>query len=351
MMDAFSFEASPWELYLDKVKPGSTLPAVRILTLLEGETEDAVEEAFETLEDLAVNLDIETLPQAQLPAEAQKRQQLECKLYQQGKLLTGLPEGDPLLLYLQELAMLPAQGDENILAADLAAANRQGREDTGLQTRLVNLSLSRVLELAGDYMSRGVLLLDLIQEGSMGLWRAILTYTGEEPFAVVAERWVRHCMAKAVILQARQWGVGAKLRQDLEAYRTADRSLLTRLGRNPTPEEIAQEMGIDLEKGQVYEDMLRTAQLLEKAHTPKQEQTPEDEQAVEDTAYFQSRQRIMEMLSVLTPQEAQVLSLRFGLEGTQPATPQQVGAKLGITADEAVALEAQALSKLRKEQG
>ena len=182
----------------------------------------------------------------------------------------------------------------------------------------------------------------------MGLWRAILSYTGQDMFRHVRDWWIRHYMTKAVTLQARENGVGTKLRSDLEDYRAADRRLLDELGRNATPEEIARDMGITGEKAQVLEDMLQNARVLEKAHAPKPEPTAEDEQAVEDTAYFQSRQRIMDMLSSLNAQEAQVLTLRFGLEGGLPCTAQQVAEKMHLTQEEAVALEAAALAKLRK---
>lgn len=349
-MNEFSFEASAWELYAEKLNGGDRVAAAKFLTLLEGESEDALEDAFTQLEDLGVTLDVSELPKPVLTGDNGKRLLLEEKLVKQSKLLTDLPEGDPLLLYLQELAMIPACGDEGVLAMELAEANRQGKDSSSLQARLVNLSLSRVVELAGTYTGRGVLLLDLIQEGSMGLWQGILRYTGQEDFCASRDWWIHQYMAKAVILQARENGVGGKLRQALEDYRAADRKLLTQLGRNPTMEEIAREMNATCEDAQVYEEMLRTAQLLEKAHAPKQEETPEDQQAVEDTAYFQSRQRIADMLAALTQQEAQVLSLRFGLEGGLPYTPQDVGAKLGLTADEVVAMEAQALAKLRAEQ-
>jgi len=351
MNDSFSFELSPWELYLEKVKRGSSLSAARMLTLLEGEEEDAVEEAFAQLEEMSVLPWIGELSFVELSGDAEIRQRLECKLYRNRTLLTDLPEGDPLRLFLEEISSLPAQGDEELLALELAENNKNGTEDVGLRTRLVNLSLFRVVEIAGEFMNRGVLLLDLIQEGSMGLWKAILSYTGQDIFRHVRDWWIRFYMTKAVFVQARESGVGSKLRQALEEYRAADRKLLTDLGRNPTPEEIAQEMGIHPDKALMYEDMLRSAQLVEQAHKPKPEQTPEDDQAVEDTAYFQSRQRIMEMLSTLTKEEAQVLTLRFGLEGGQPATAQQVGAKLGLSADEVVSMEAAALQKLRKEQG
>ena len=139
------------------------------------------------------------------------------------------------------------------------------------------------------------------------------------------------------------------MRKALEDYRAADKALLTQLGRNPTLEEIALEMGVSPEEAEVYAEMLRTASLLEKAKKPPQEPQPEDEQAVEDTAYFQSRQRIMEMLSTLTEQEAKLVSLRYGLEGGLPLSPEAVGEKLGLTAEDVVNMEAAALRKLRQD--
>ena len=180
----------------------------------------------------------------------------------------------------------------------------------------------------------------------MGLWQGILNYTGGD-FDSHIDWWIDQYLAKAVTLQARENGVGQKMRKALEDYRAVDKRLLTQLGRNPTLEEIALEMGVSPEDAEVYQEMLRTASILEKAKQPTQEPRPEDEQAVEDTAYFQSRQRVGELLSTLTEQEAQVLNLRFGLEGGLPATPQETASKLGITADAVVQIETEALKKLR----
>jgi len=208
------------------------------------------------------------------------------------------------------------------------------------------VTISRAVSAAKNMTGRGVLLLDLIQEASLGLWEAILRYEGGD-FEQHADWWIHQYLAKAVTLQARQSGVGSKMRKALEDFRTADKHLLTQLGRNPTMEEIALELRISPEDAEIYQDMLRAARTMERARQPQKEQEPEDDQAVENTAYFQSRQRIMEMLSTLTEQQAQVLTLRFGLEGGQPCTPQEVGVKLNLTADQVVEIEAAALQVLR----
>ena len=343
MNDWFSFEQSPWDMAVGKLRSGDTISAVRLLTLLEGEEEDALEEAFQTLDDLAVTLDISELPADFGTGDTEKRLRLEQKLCKAGLRPQDLPEGDPLRLYLEEMAGIPAFGDVRLLAMELAETG-----DAGVQARLVNLSLSRVLQLAGEFTGRGVLLMDLIQEGSLGLWNGILAYGKEQNFEQVRDWWIRQYMARAVTLQARASGVGRKMRAALEDYRAADRRLLTALGRNPTVEEIALELQVSPEEAQVYEEMLRTAQTLAQAKAPEKEPEEED-QAVEDTAYFQSRQRIAEMLSTLTEQEAQLVSLRFGLEGGMPCTAEDVAAKLGMTPDEVVAMEAAALAKLRRE--
>ena len=343
MNDWFSFERSPWDMAVEKLRSGDAISAVRLLTLLEGEEEDAVEEAFQTLEQLEVTLDISDLPADFGTGETEKRLRLEQKLAKSGLQPGAFPEGDPLGLYLEEMAGIPAFGDVQLLAEEVAKG-----QDPDAQGKLVNLSLSRVVELAGEFTGRGVLLLDLIQEGSLGLWNGILTYDGSRDFETVRDWWIRQYMARAVTVQARASGVGRKMRAALEDYRAADRQLLTKLGRNPTVEEIALELQVSPEEAQVYEEMLRTAQTLARANAPEKEPEEED-QAVEDTAYFQSRQRIAEMLSTLTEQETKLVSLRFGLEGGLPASVEEVAAKLGITPEEAVAMETAALAKLRQE--
>lgn len=339
-----TFEESAWELAARKLRKGDRISAVRFLTLLEGETEEELEDALALLDELSVTLDIGELPEDFGSGEAENRLRMEHKLARQGLNPEQLPEDDTLRLYLQEMAAIPVCGDARLLALELA----EGKRTETVQSALVNLSLSRVVELACGYTGRGVLLTDLIQEGSLGLWQGVLAYTGEREFEEDRDWWIRQYMARVVTMQARQKGVGQKMREGMDAYRTADRKLLTVLGRNPTAEEIAQEMGVSPEQAYFYEDMLRSARQLEKAKPAKaQPEQEEDDQSVENTALFQSRQRIADMLSNLTAEEAKLLTLRFGLEGGMPASTQEAAQALGITADEVVAREAAALAKLR----
>ncbi|MBQ8835386.1 MAG: hypothetical protein IJ001_10780 [Oscillospiraceae bacterium] len=338
----FSFEISPWEAFLRTKQSGDTVSAADLLTMLEGEEEQFVEDALNDLEIGCMVLDISDLPKAGGTGEAARRLRQEMQLVKKGLNPGELEEGDPLRLYLEEVAAMPAFGDEMLLAEKAAKGGEAAME------ALTNLGLSRVIGLAGEHVGYGVLLLDLIQEGSLGLWQAIRCYHGGD-YAAHRDRWIRFYMAKAVTLQARANGVGQKLRAALEDYRTVDERLLSDLGRNPTIEEIALELHMTPDEAASIKKMLDNARLLaqaKKVPEPEEEQE-EEEQPVENTALFQMRQRISDLLSGLNEEDAKLLTLRFGLEGGLPLSPEDAGRKLGLTPDEVVARETAALAKLR----
>lgn len=338
------FEQSPWEQTLGGLKAGDTLSAVTFLALLEGEDEAEAEAALKELENKRVALDITDLPKNPGTGATALRLRQEQQLAEKGQLMEKLEENDPLRLYLEEVAGTPVAGDPQLLAQKLLDG------DELAASRLAELMLSRVIARAMENTGRGVLLLDLIQEGSLGLWQGIMEYTGGD-FETHIDWWIRQYIANAVTIQARASGVGQKLRQAAEDYRAVDERLLTELGRNPTLEEIAEMLHMSVQETAVVAQMLESARMLQRAGKPETEELPqEEEQAVEDTAYFQMRQRISELLSSLSEQDAKLLTLRYGLEGGLPMNPQQVGEKLGLTADEVVAREATALTKLRQSQ-
>ena len=342
-MMEFTFEASPWEQELDVLQPGDTVNALKLLSLLEEADEDTAVEALDAMEQKGVALAIDDLPNLPSGGNMALRLRQEAQLVASGSLPGGLEANDPLRLYLEELAATPAAGNINILAEQYL----QGSEDAA--QKLVTLSLSRVVELAKELAGRNVLLLDLIQEGSMGLWQGILNYT-QGDFSAHRDWWIRQYLHRAIFLQARSGDLGQKLRQGMEDYRDMDQKLLSELGRNPVLEEIAESMHVSVEEAAVYENMLTMAkvrQRVDEAMEPKQVQEEEEEQAVEDTAYFQMRQRIMELLSTLSPEDAELLTLRYGLEGGMPLNPEDTGKKLGLTPQEVVTREANALTKLR----
>ena len=339
----FSFEQSPWDALLDTLRPGDAVDAVNFLTMMEGESEETVEEAFLDMETAAMVLDISNLPKPAGTGEAALRLRQEEQLVRKGLPVRELDESDPLRLYLEEVAMTPAFGDARLWAERSAA----GDENAMLQ--LTNLSLSRVVEAAKAHVGRGVLMMDLIQEGSLGLWQAIQNWRGGD-FEAYSQRWIDFYMAKAVTQQARANGVGQKMRTALEDYRSMDEQLLSELGRNPTVEEVAERLHLTPDAASAVQKMLENARLLAQA---KMQPEPEEEelaetQAVEDTAYFQMRQRINELLSELDEADRKLLTLRYGLEGGKPLDPETAGRKLGLTPEEVVAREAAALAKLRK---
>ena len=342
-MMEFTFEETAWEQALKALRPGDTLSGAKTLVLLEAMSDDEAEEALLSLEEQGITLDITDLPMDSGSGEVALRLRQEQQMARSGDLLAGLDENDPLGLYLQELAAIPAAGDPQVLAQQYAAGDEDVLQD------LTNLCLSRVVEIACEHTGRGILLLDLIQEGSLGLWQGILRYTDGD-FDKHIHWWICQYLAKAALMQARNSGIGEKMKTALEDYRDMDQQLLGELGRNPTLEEIAQAIHITPEEAATVAEMLTQAKLRQQtvlSREPKEE-TPDDNQAVEDTAYFQARQRVLDMLSTLSEQEAKLLSLRFGLDGGLPKTAQQAGEILGLTAEEAVSMEAAALSKLRK---
>lgn len=332
------FEQCPLDGYIETLAPGTTVSAAQLLTQCGDEEE--LEFVFERLEEMGISIDLAQLPAYADYSSSAQRLALEKQFDDPTQIPESLPQNDPLRLYLEELAARPAFGDTNVLISELAA----GKADA---EQLFNLSASRVVELALEFTGYGVLLLDLIQEGSMGLWTALAVFTDGD-FEYFRDYKIRFAMAKAVVMQAQSTGIGQKMRQAVEDFRATDQRLLAELGRNPTLEEIAQALHMEISEAVTVSAMLESARLMVRPEQKEQEPQEED-QAVEDTAYFAQRQRILEMLSTLTEQEAQLLNLRYGLEGGKPMSAAEVGLKLGLTAAQTVELEASALEKLRKQ--
>ena len=347
-----SFGDSPWEAWMDRKRYGDSLSAAQLLTFLEEETEEGVEDAFAALEDRGLKLDVTTLPSRQFVGQAALRLRQEEQMAKENMALKDLGPNDPLRLYLEEIASLPPAEETEELLRQAADGDEKAQEI------LTGAGLRRVAEIAKEFTGYGVLLMDLIQEGSMGLWKVVSgsfffhypIKTSQYLLSSLRDDAIRQAMARAVTLQARESGVGRKMRQALEDYRAVDQRLLAELGRNPTLEEIAQELHMTPEDTATVKRNLDDARILAQATAPKEEAEPEEEdQAVEDTAYFQMRQRITELLSVLPEEDARLLSLRFGLDKELPLSPEDTGKRMGLTPQEVVAREAAALAKLRDE--
>ena len=317
----FSFEMTPWEATLASLHSGDRLSAVRYLTLLEDEEEDGVEQAFEDLQYIGAELSIEDLPPAPGTGPAAVRLRQEQQLVEKNRLETDLDPDDPLRVYLQEVSDL--SGEDSLVSRWLPEVVAQAKTLTG----------------------RGVLLMDLIQEGSLGLWEAVQNEQEDR-----LEAAIRRAMIRTVVLQARAGGILERMHQAAEDYRMVDEKLLGELGRNPTLEEIAQELHMSPEEAATVKKAMDDARIVNQAKNagkPEQKEDPDEDQAVEDTAYFKSRERIMDLLSGLCAEDAKLLTLRFGLEGGLPMTPEDAGRVLGLTPDEVVTREAAVLASLR----
>lgn len=341
----FTFDSAPWEQAIGEIAPGGSMDAMQFLTLMEPESEESLEEALQMLDAKDILLNIDNVSPFAASSDAAVRLRVEKDLAAKHALPQGLEENDPLRLYLEEISILPVCGDAQILAKEYKAGNEN------VLPQLTNLMLSRVAEQAFSLAGRGVLLLDLLQEGGLGLWQAILSYE-DGNFEEYCSRYIQRSLHKALVLQARAYGVGQKMRQAMEDYRNMDEQLLADLGRNPTAEELAEALHMSVQETAAVAQMLETTRRMNMA---KREPEPEEEelaetQAVEDTAYFQMRQRISDLLSGLEETDAKLLSLRFGLDMGLPISAAEVGKILGMTADEVTAREAEALKKLRNQE-
>lgn len=325
-----------------------TVSGAALLALTDGVSDDCMEELFDHMRDLNTLIDVSDLPRDGF-GEAARRLREEEQLVRSGELMTGMDANDPLRLYLQELAGIPVCGDLDVLAMELADANREEAFDEGLFTRILNLSLSRVAEIAKEYVGCGVLLLDLIQEGSLGLWTELECYAGGT-FEAFRDRCIRQAMVFAIFRQARACGLCQRMRQAVEDYRMVDERLLSELGRNPTLDEIAEAMHMTPGEIETVRKFLENARMVDKAHErpEPEEETPEDTQAVEDTAYYQARERVDSLMSGISELEHKVVTMRYGLDGKAPQTAAAVGEKLNLTISEVVELETAALAKMRQ---
>ena len=337
-----TFEESPWESLFGKLAQGGQVSGIQLLTVLEDQPQDELDQALDLLTAKHITLDISDLPPVHAGGEAATRLRLEQKLASRDCLASEIAANDPLRLFLEEVSCLSVSENVALLAEKLLLG------EPGIHEKLMDCMLPRLVETAKTYTGKGVLLLDLIQEASLGLWQGIGTYSGGDILAV-CDWWIHQYLAAAVLRQAIEDGLGKKLKEAVEDYRSVDEKLLAELGRNPTIDEIAQALHISVEEAGSVAAILENARELNRVKQPEPEQLPRDEdQAVENTAYFQMRQRVSELLSELDDQDAKLLSMRYGLEGGLPLDPQQVGAKLGITVQDVINREAAALAKLRQ---
>jgi len=265
--------------------------------------------------------------------------------------LTVEPSLDSLRLYLREI------GKVNLLTADqeVYLAKRIERGDMVAKTQMIEANLRLVVSIAKSYLGRGLSFLDLIQEGSLGLIRAVekFDYRKGYKFSTYATWWIRQAVTRAIADKARTIRIPVHMVEKLNKVVHIERQLVQRLGREPNPEEIADELEMTTEE---VREILRMAQLpvsLEKPIGEEEESSLGDfvqDEAAEspyDTAQLSLRREDIEnALSSLPERERKVIELRFGLKGEQPCTLEEVGRAFGVTRERIRQIENNTLKKL-----
>ncbi len=268
----------------------------------------------------------------------------------------SVPEGigidDPVRMYLKEIGRVPLlTGEEEI---ELAIRMQNGEEDA--KRRLAEANLRLVVSIAKRYVGRGMLFLDLIQEGNLGLIKAVekFDYTKGFKFSTYATWWIRQAITRAIADQARTIRIPVHMVETINKLIRISRQLLQELGREPLPEEIAKEMDISVER---VRDIMKIAQEPVSLETPIGEEEDshlgdfiEDEDApapAEAASFILLKEQLEEVLETLTPREMKVLRLRFGLDDGRARTLEEVGQEFGVTRERIRQIEAKALRKLR----
>jgi RNA polymerase primary sigma factor len=264
----------------------------------------------------------------------------------------GVTVDDPVRMYLKEIGKVPLlSADEEI---ELAQRMEQGDEEA--KKRLCEANLRLVVSIAKRYVGRGMLFLDLIQEGNLGLIKAVdkFDYTKGYKFSTYATWWIRQAITRSIADQARTIRIPVHMVETINKLIRVSRQLLQTYGREPTPEEIAKEMGLPVEK---VREIQKIAQEPVSLETPIGEEEDshlgdfipdEDVPAPAEAAAFSMlKEQLIEVLDTLTDREQKVLKLRFGLEDGRARTLEEVGKEFEVTRERIRQIEAKALRKLR----
>ena len=264
----------------------------------------------------------------------------------------GISIDDPVRMYLKEIGKVP------LLTADeeIELAKRMEEGDVDAKHRLCEANLRLVVSIAKRYVGRGMLFLDLIQEGNLGLIKAVdkFDYRKGYKFSTYATWWIRQAITRAIADQARTIRIPVHMVETINKLIRVSRQLLQEYGREPLPEEIAEEMGISEDK---VREIIKIAQEPVSLETPIGEEEDshlgdflpdEDAPAPAEAAEFTLlKEQLMSVLSTLTPREEMVLKLRFGLEDGRQRTLEEVGKEFKVTRERIRQIEAKALRKLR----
>jgi RNA polymerase primary sigma factor len=313
--------------------------------------------AFETLESNGVEItsdtidpDVFDIPEDELiDEEIDENPEMVVNYLAQ----EGVSIDDPVRMYLREI------GKVSLLTAEqeLELAEKMAAGDADAKQKLVEANLRLVVSIAKRYVNRGgMFFLDLIQEGNLGLLKAVdkFDYGKGYKFSTYATWWIRQAITRAIADQARTIRIPVHMVETINKVLRVSRQLLQELGREPTEEEIAEEMGIPVDK---VRDILKIAQEPVSLEMPIGEEedshlgdfiADDNAPAPQDAAsYSMLREQLLEVLHTLTPREENVLKLRFGLEDGRPKTLEEVGKVFNITRERIRQIEAKALRKLR----
>ena len=262
------------------------------------------------------------------------------------------PTNDPVRMYLKEIGKVPLLTAEE----EVSLAKRIERRDMDAKRKLIEANLRLVVSIAKRYVGRGMLFLDLIQEGNLGLIRAVekFDYRKGYKFSTYATWWIRQAITRAIADQARTIRIPVHMVETINKLIRVQRQLLQDIGREPTPEEIATEMGTTPQK---VREILKISQEPVSLETPIGEEEDsqlgdfiEDQEAtipVDAVSEIMQKEELNHVLDSLTHRERKVIELRFGLKGEHPRTLEEVGQKFGVTRERIRQIEAKTLAKLR----
>ncbi len=338
-------------------KQGGVLTYSEIMDTLQSEdlSPDEIEEIYEVFSSKGIEI-VDELPDDTERHDEPDVTEVEEVTPEEVDIDLTIPEGisidDPVRMYLKEIGRVP------LLTADeeIKLAQRMEEGDEEAKRRLAEANLRLVVSIAKRYVGRGMLFLDLIQEGNLGLIKAVekFDYNKGYKFSTYATWWIRQAITRAIADQARTIRIPVHMVETINKLIRVSRQLLQELGREPQPEEIAKEMDISVER---VREIMKIAQEPVSLETPIGEEEDshlgdfiEDQDApapAEAASFMLLKEQLEEVLETLTPREEKVLRLRFGLDDGRARTLEEVGQHFGVTRERIRQIEAKALRKLR----